>query len=288
MSKIGIITDSTVIFKEEELNSIKDYVKIVNLQVIHGTISYQDNVNITHADVFELLNNGETVTTSQPTMVQFHETYEKFVSEGFTDVLVLHLPEKVSGTAKTSKMIGEEYDSLNIHYVDTCTSIGALKYLILDTIEEIKKGISVPEVFEFVKSKHDRFRIEFIPNNLKQLAKSGRVSNGAVLVTQLLSIKLLMELKPEGSIALREKIRSEKKAYKTLLNNAKEEIIKFNNFSDCRITVIHLGVPETAQKFKEELESEFLGLHVDIEPIITSFAVHLGVGSVGICCERYM
>ena len=72
-------------------------------------------------------------------------------------------------------------------------------------------------------------------DDLNHLVKGGRLSNGAAILGNLLSIKPILYFNDEGVIEVYEKIRTEKKATKRLVEIVREQTAQGNY----QVMIIH-------------------------------------------------
>lgn len=116
-------------------------------------------------------------------------------------------------------------------------------------------------------------------DDLNNLVRGGRLTNGVALIGGLLKIKPILTFS-EGKIVLFEKIRSSKKAFaraEKVIGMRNEEIAP-----PVKLYVIHANNLEVAIQEKEKLQKQYP--HADIEighfgPVIGS---HLGEKAIGL------
>ena len=172
----------------------------------------------------------------------------------------------------------EEYEGLTIAFPDTLITSAPL-------------GIMVESVFNW-RDQDDDFAIiqdklaiqishtsAFIMvDDLDHLVKGGRLSNGAAILGNLLSIKPILYFNDQGVIEVYEKVRTEKKATKRLI-----EIIKEATASgQYRIIVIHGNAPEKAEELRQHLLDSEVGTDVSLATFGSVIGTHLGAGSIAL------
>ena len=115
-------------------------------------------------------------------------------------------------------------------------------------------------------------------DDLDHLVKGGRLSNGAAILGNLLSIKPILYFNDQGVIEVYEKVRTEKKATKRLI-----EIIKEATASgQYRIIVIHGNAPEKAEELRQHLLDSEVGTDISLATFGSVIGTHLGAGSIAL------
>ena len=115
-------------------------------------------------------------------------------------------------------------------------------------------------------------------DDLDHLVKGGRLSNGAAILGNLLSIKPILYFNNQGVIEVYEKVRTEKKAIKHLIEITKEA----TTTGQYRIIVIHGNAPEKAEELRQQLLESDLGSDISLATFGSVIGTHLGAGSIAL------
>ena len=118
-----------------------------------------------------------------------------------------------------------------------------------------------------------------VVNDLQNLVRGGRLTNGAALIGGLLKIKPILDFE-EGKIVLFERIRSSKKAFKRVEEVIGERVKE--NPAPVIIYVIHGNNLEVAEEEKKRLQKKFPGTTIEIGHFGPVIGTHLGEKAVGI------
>jgi len=95
MSKVAVITDSTAYLPPEVVD--KYQITVIPQVLIWGEETLLDGIDIQPTEFYERLKTADVMpTTSQATVINFKELFEKLVGEG-KDVLCVLLSDKLSG-----------------------------------------------------------------------------------------------------------------------------------------------------------------------------------------------
>ncbi|MFR1978539.1 MAG: DegV family protein, partial [Lactobacillus acidophilus] len=94
--KIALVTDSTSVLTEQEVKD--NNINVVPIPVIVGDKEYLEGVNITSEQLFEMQRQGAAFPkTSQPSMGQMLELFNKLHDEGYEAIIAITLSSGISG-----------------------------------------------------------------------------------------------------------------------------------------------------------------------------------------------
>ncbi|WP_042352807.1 DegV family protein [Bacillus massiliigorillae] len=271
--KIAWITDSTAYIPEDLQNHPDVYVVPLSITFSHG--SYEDGVNLTTEQLYtNLKNEKEIPKTSQPPVGRFAELFEK-LKDDYDAAIGIHISADLSGTLASCKA-GGELANFPVEVVDSKAMAIAITRLIWLGMELQEQGMDYKEISK--KLQKDAYRIEnyMVLGNLDQFYKGGRMSGTQYLLGNILQIKPIIRIL-DGKFELFEKVRSEKKAVKRMLELFETACQK----SDInQIFVMHGNVMEKALHYKEQLLSKHPNLEVIISELSSTVSVHSGEGTI--------
>lgn len=276
MNKIGIICDSTAYLSDEYINS--NNVKVVKLTLTMGGKTYTDLVDIDNKLLFERINAGEKVTTSQPSPEEFlNAIIEK--SEEFSKIICLTVSTGISGTYNSACIARDMYEGdAEVVVLDTRTAGMGIQGVI-DTIIE-NAGKSFNEVVKLVESVISASKTYLTIDDLQTLVKTGRMKMHQALIGNVLRVKPLLVLDDEGKVAVFEKIRTQKRLVGRMCDLAKE-------FDASKVYISFIGNKdgfiEIVKFMKERLGKIELVECGEVGPVM---AVHLGKGGLGVFLKK--
>ena len=100
MPKIKIMTDSAsdITYEQE-----KEYdIKVMNFKLAVGDKSYVSREDFDNEKFYEILDNFDGIpVTSQITIFEYTEQFEKYYSEGYTDIINVTINANGSATFQT-------------------------------------------------------------------------------------------------------------------------------------------------------------------------------------------
>ncbi|HJM88310.1 MAG TPA: DegV family protein [Dehalococcoidia bacterium] len=206
---IRIVTDSTADLPAGL--AAERRITVVPLTVMFGDNSFLDGVDIDTAEFFHRLpDEPQPPTTSQPSPAAFREIYERLAAEGATEILSIHVSEKVSGTLNSARQGAEGLDVRVVHVDSQVTSM-ALGLGVLAAADAIDDGTSLDEAKVLAEDLFARTHIFIIVETLEYLRRGGRIGRAGHLFGSLLKITPVLTFE-DGEVAPLAKARTQSKA----------------------------------------------------------------------------
>ncbi|WP_322905802.1 DegV family protein [Paenibacillus campi] len=272
MRTIAWVTDSTAMMDADFAREHDVYV--VPLCLIAGDEVYRENVDITSEQFYEKMREHEKVSSSQPPIGEFVHLYESLKGR-YDDIIVIHCSSELSGTYHSSLQAAEMADTPVIG-IDSKIGAFPLREMILQGILYHREGMSAADISERIQGMIEDMSFYMIPASLSQLHRSGRVSGTQLVISQLLSIHLLLRFQ-EGKVIVEDKIRTMKKARQKLLDVLKKDIEHVRD-----VCIMHANNMEGAFKLKEEIMHMAPLLRIEIASFIPVAGIHAGEGTLAL------
>src|SRR5690625_3042939 len=275
MKKFAWITDSTCGLSEEFIKENNIYV--LPLSVIVNGKSYKEDIEITKDEFYEKLKeHGIGAKTSQPSFGEFINLYEE-LKEKYDAGIAIHASSALTGTYDSSKNASNQ-TGFPVEVIDSKIGAYALGKMIRNGVAFEKEGKPYEEIVKILRTYPDQTEMYLLPASLEQLKRSGRVSTPQAIFASLLNINLLLRFQ-EGKVIVDEKIRTTKKAKNRLFQIITDSVDKHQLKEIC---VMHAGVKENAQSWKEELEKIHKQIKVKTEALVPVAGVHTGYGTMAV------
>jgi DegV family protein with EDD domain len=280
MGRIAFVTDSTAAVPEDQVR--EHDVTVVPLQVIFGTESFRDGVDLTQDQFFERLKAAKNLpTTSQPSVADFEEAYRKLLDDPNVDSIIsIHLSSRLpSGTYSSATQAAErlsEGTQKKITVIDSHSAYMGEGIMVLDASRASKEGKSHDEVVKMVEEMRPKVRVLLLVDTLEYLARGGRIGGAQAFLGGLLNIKPILQVK-EGRVEPLERVRSRRKAMERLVEIAADA----TKGKRCQIAVGHAQAPEDAETLsrlireKMDVAEEFKS---ELGPVLST---HTGPGVLG-------
>ncbi len=269
-----IISDSTCDLSAELIQ--KYNIQVIPLSVFIAGRNYLDGVELTTPALFELVEkNGELPKTSAPSI----ETY-KAVFDKYPELVYIGISSKLSASYQSSLLALEGSNAQKKIAIDSLNLSTGIGLLVLAASDLSRKGFSANQIAEQIYPRISKVHTSFVIDTLDYLYKGGRCSALELVVGSLLKIRPVIEVRPDGTLRVKDKISGSRK--KALLSMASEIVAKREEIDPQRAFVTHCACPEDAVFLKEELEKLALFGEILITEAGSTIASHCGPKTIGI------
>lgn len=275
--KLAVITDSSAFLQAETLR--KEDLFVLDIPVNIDGQEYVEGVNLTAQEFYEkMASTSELPKTSQPSIAKLDEILSSLKAKGYTHALGLFLSSGISGFYQNIQYMKDEYEGLTIAFPDTRITSAPLGYMVESVLKWAEQGDGFESILDKVTEQIENTSAFIMVDDLDHLVKGGRLSNGAAILGNLLSIKPILYFNDQGVIEVYEKVRTEKKATKRLVEIVKEATANGNY----QITVIHGNAPQKAADLRQLLIDGGVATDVSIATFGSVIGTHLGEGSIAL------
>lgn len=275
--KLAVITDSSAFLQAETLR--KEDLFVLDIPVNIDGQEYVEGVNLTAQEFYEkMASASELPKTSQPSIAKLDEILSSLKDKGYTHALGLFLSSGISGFHQNIQYMTDEYEGLTIAFSDTRITSAPLGYMVESVFRWAEQGEEFTTILDQLENQIQKTSAFIMVDDLDHLVKGGRLSNGAAILGNLLSIKPILYFNDQGVIEVYEKVRTEKKATKRLVEIVKEATANGNY----QITVIHGNAPQKAADLRQLLIDGGVATDVSIATFGSVIGTHLGEGSIAL------
>jgi len=275
--KLAVITDSSAFLQAETLR--KEDLFVLDIPVNIDGQEYVEGVNLTAQEFYEkMASASELPKTSQPSIAKLDEILSSLKNKGYTHALGLFLSSGISGFYQNIQYMKDEYEGLTIAFPDTRITSAPLGYMAESVFKWAEQGDGFESILDKVTEQIENTSAFIMVDDLDHLVKGGRLSNGAAILGNLLSIKPILYFNDQGVIEVYEKVRTEKKATKRLVEIVKEATA----IGNYQITVIHGNAPQKAADLRQLLIDGGVATDVSIATFGSVIGTHLGEGSIAL------
>jgi DegV family protein with EDD domain len=279
LRKVKVITDSTADIPAELVQELE--ISVVPLKVHLQGQTYLDGVDIRAEEFYKKLQEAnELATTSQPSPIDFVETYRAAAKEGDVDLLSIHLSSAFSGTFQSAllakSMVEEEF---KVTVIDSKKASYAIGMIVVEVARAAKEGKSLDECVALVNRMIDEMGVYFMVDTLEYLQKGGRIGKASALVGSLLNIKPILSISENGEVFPLDKVRGKSKAEARVFELIRE---KAGDKGLAKAAVFHADRPEEAERWAERLRNEFAVEDVVITQIGPVVGAHVGPGTIAV------
>ena len=275
--KLAVITDSSAFLQAETLR--KEDLFVLDIPVNIDGQEYVEGVNLTAQEFYEkMASASELPKTSQPSIAKLDEILSSLKDKGYTHALGLFLSSGISGFHQNVQYMKDEFEGLTIAFPDTRITSAPLGYMAESVFKWAEQGDGFEYILDKVTEQIENTSAFIMVDDLDHLVKGGRLSNGTAILGNLLSIKPILYFNDQGVIEVYEKVRTEKKATKRLVEIVKEATA----IGNYQITVIHGNAPQKAADLRQLLIDGGVATDVSIATFGSVIGTHLGEGSIAL------
>ena len=275
--KLAVITDSSAYLSAETLQ--REDLFVLDIPVNIDGEEYVEGINLTAEEFYQkMAQASELPKTSQPSIAKLDEILTSLKEQGYTHALGLFLSSGISGFYQNIQYMIDEYEGLTIAFPDTLITSAPLGIMVESVFNWRDQGDDFAIIQDKLAIQISHTSAFIMVDDLDHLVKGGRLSNGAAILGNLLSIKPILYFNDQGVIEVYEKVRTEKKATKRLI-----EIIKEATASgQYRVIVIHGNALEKAEELRQHLLDSGVGTDISLATFGSVIGTHLGSGSIAL------
>ena len=276
MSRVYIVTDSTADLTEEEVKQFE--ISIVPMNISIDDENYIDGVTITKDEFKQkMIESTELPKTAQPSIGRFVEVYDELGRNG-DSVISIQMMRSISGTVDAARQAADITET-NVTVVDSDFTSRSMGMIVKEAAKAAQEGKSVEEILEIVEDAKKRTTLYLTVVNLDNLIKGGRISQVMGMFSNLLNIKLFLQV-INGKIEIIQKgrgLKSLQKKYDEIFEQMKATP---NGIQE--IGIMHAGLSDFNEGNIARVRELFPDVPLTIvttSPIIMS---HTGVDAMAI------
>ncbi len=276
MSRVYIVTDSTADLTEEEVKQFE--ISIVPMNISIDDENYIDGVTITKEEFRQkMIESDELPKTAQPSIGRFVEVYDELGKKG-DSVISIQMMRSISGTVDAARQAADITET-NVTVVDSDFTSRSMGMIVKEAAKAAQEGKTVEEILEIVDDAKKRTTLYLTVVNLDNLIKGGRISQLMGMFSNLLNIKLFLQV-INGKIEIIQKgrgLKSLQKKYDEIFEQMKASP---NGIQE--IGIMHAGLSDFNEGNIARVRELFPDVPLTIvttSPIIMS---HTGVDAMAI------
>ena len=276
MSRVYIVTDSTADLTEEEVKQFE--ISIVPMNISIDDENYIDGVTITKDEFKQkMIASSELPKTAQPSIGRFVEVYDELGKNG-DSVISIQMMRSISGTVDAARQAADITET-NVKVVDSDFTSRSMGMIVKEAAKAAQEGKTVEEILEIIEDAKKRTTLYLTVVNLDNLIKGGRISQLMGMFSNLLNIKLFLQV-IHGKIEIIQKgrgLKSLQKKYDEIFEQMKAAPTGIQE-----IGIMHAGLSEFNEGNIARVRELFPDVPLTIvttSPIIMS---HTGVDAMAI------
>lgn len=252
---------------------------MVPLQVIEREKVFRDRIDAETRAIYQRMREGAIFTTSQPTPGAFAEAFAE-AAESADSIYGLILSAALSGTFGSAQAAARASGIGGIELFDSRSVSLGLGLLVLRAAELAEEGLDPKSITAELNRVRNQSGGLFTVDVFDNLLRSGRVSRGKAWLGDLLGIKPILELSPEGRVEPLDRVRGREAVVPRVLQILEERLTPRPN--QLRLGIVHADAPDVVAELKAEVVARFSPKEIVTGPVTPAIGVHVGPGSWGV------
>lgn len=279
MRKVAVITDSNSGITRTEAACLG--IDVIPMPFFIDGALYHEGINLSHEEFYTFLKNGADVSTSQPSMADVTDTWQRAL-RSYEEVLYIPMTSGLSSGCHTAIMLAEDFGGA-VQVVDNKRISWTLKQSVIEAVQLAERGFSALEIKTILEREALNASIYITVDTLKYLKKGGRITPAAASIGAVLNIKPVLQIHGERLDAYA-KVRGMKTARSTMLEAVENDLRDRFAARPCYIRGAYTCSHEEAALWKAEIQNRFPGRQVLLDPLALSIACHVGPGAIAVGC----
>lgn len=284
MSRVAIVTDSNSGITQSQAKELG--ITVMPMPFFIDNETYYEDIDLTQEDFYQKLTEDASISTSMPLVGNVTDTWDDLLQE-YDEIVHIPMSSGLSGSCETAMMLAQDYDN-RVFVVNNQRISVTQRQSVLDAMELAKKGYGAEQIKEILEREKMESSIYIMVDTLYYLKKGGRITPAAAALGTLLKLKPVLQIQGEKLDSFA-KARTVKQAKNIMIEAMKND---FNQrFNDPEGKNMHLEMAysydlEAAEAFRKEVEAEFPGMEIVMNPLSLSVSCHIGPGALAIASSK--
>ena len=243
---VKIVTDSSNTMERDLANELG--ITIVPLSNMVDGVVYSDN-DLKQGQFLELMRHSKALPkTSQPPVGVFAEVFSNLASDG-SQVIAIMLSHALSGTVEAARQ-GAALSGADVTVIDSSFTDQATKFQVVEAARMAKAGASKEAILTAIEEVKEKTELYIGVSTLENLVKGGRIGRVTGLLSSLLNIRVIMQMKDHQLEPIVKGRGS--KTFKKWLDSF---VTSLENKKVVELGISYAGEPDFANEMKEKLQA---------------------------------
>ena len=274
MSKIAIVTDSNSGITQEEGRRLG--VSVIPMPFFINEKMYLEGITLSQDEFYQWLKSDASISTSQPSPGETMGLWDNLLKE-YDEIVHIPMSSGLSASCDTATMLARDYDG-RVQVVNNQRISVTMRQSVMDAKALADKGKNAEEIKDILEAHKMDSSIYITLETLKYLKKGGRITPAAAAIGTMLKLNPVLQIQGEKLDAFA-KARTVKQAKKMMVDAMRNDFD--HRFNDPEGKNIYLEMAythnlEDAEAFKKEVEAEFPGMEIVLNPLSLSVSCHIG------------
>lgn len=266
MTKIKIVTDSSITIEPQVVEDLE--ITIVPLSVMVDGVVYSD-ADLKEGEFLHLMQSSKNLPkTSQPPVGVFAEIFET-LGETADKIISIHMSHALSGTVEAARQ-GATLANVDVTVIDSSFTDQALKFQVVEAAKLAKEGADFDAILAKIEEVREKTELYIGVSTLENLVKGGRISRVTGLLSSLLNIRVVMQMKNHElqPIVKGRGVKTFKKWVNDLAEGLKDKKV-------AEIGISYAGTAELANEMKQVLQ-QFVAAPIPVLETGSIIQTHTG------------
>lgn len=284
MRKFEISTDSTCDLYANEYEELGVYVGKLNYTIEENGVlnEYLDDFKSyeEYVEFYNRLRKGGVAKTAILNLQAHIDLFTEMAQKGIKNALHIAQSKGLSPTIdnalKAIEIVKETYPDINYIAVESRTTTCAEGMLVKVAVEMRDSGASAEATAKFIEENKCKIQHFIVVEDLMYLKRGGRIGGVSAAVGSLLKIKPIIEFTNEGKLEIVRKEMGVKKAYRSIIEEAKNYTKNSQHF---KCVIVHTDNLDGAKELQSLIKQE-LGYEPEIRIMGPIIGAHVGPNAV--------
>ena len=266
MAKIKIVTDSSITIEPQVVEDLE--ITIVPLSVMVDGVVYSD-ADLKEGEFLRLMQSSRNLPkTSQPPVGVFAEVFER-LGEHADKIISIHMSHALSGTVEAARQ-GATLSNVDVTVIDSSFTDQALKFQVVEAAKLAKAGADLEDILAKIEEVREKTELYIGVSTLENLVKGGRIGRVTGLLSSLLNIRVVMQMKQHElqPIVKGRGVKTFKKWVNDLAVNLQDKKV-------AEIGISYAGTAELANEMKQVLQ-EYVAMPIPVLETGSIIQTHTG------------
>ena len=245
MTQVKIVTDSSVTIEPELVKELN--ITVVPLSVMIDSVLYSD-ADLKEGEFLRLMQESKNLPkTSQPPVGLLAEVFDDLSKDG-SQILAIHMSHALSGTVEAARQ-GGSLSTADVTVLDSSFTDQALKFQVVEAARLAQEGKDLETILAHIEEVKQHTELYIGVSTLENLVKGGRIGRVTGLLSSLLNIRVVMQMKNHE---LQPIVKG--RGAKTFKKWLEELTATISNRSVAEIGISYAGTSDWANEMKSLLQ----------------------------------
>jgi len=279
--RFAIVVDGTACLSPEVEREFD--IEWLPLHVDIGSETFTARVDLSAEEFYrKIAAPGVLTGTSQPSMGECRDVYDRVIAEGSKQMLVLTVAAALSGTYSVASQTAGSVPGARIEVIDSTSTAGGISLIATACGRLRRDGGSFDQAVALAHRMVGKVPVLAVADTLEYLKRSGRVSGAQAIFGSMLQVKPILEVK-DGVVHAVDRVRTRDKAVERLKGMISERTPEGSRIHAC---TLHTNDPDRARTLGEWVQERYHCVEHWIAEAGPVLGARTGPGMLAVCWYR--